>query len=35
MIMNTIADAIDGDVGSKIDRLIAIDPNASLKRAIA
>jgi hypothetical protein len=26
MIMNTIADAIDGNVGSKIDRSIAIDP---------
>jgi hypothetical protein len=35
MIMNTLADAIDGNVGSKTDRLIAINPNASLKRAIA
>jgi hypothetical protein len=35
VIMNTIADAIDGNVGSKIDRSTAINPNTSLKRAIA
>jgi hypothetical protein len=33
MIMNTIADAINGDVGLKTDRSIAINPNALLKRA--
>jgi hypothetical protein len=34
IIMDTIAGAIDGEVRSKIDRSTAIDPNASLKRAI-
>jgi hypothetical protein len=33
--MNTIADAIDSNVGLKIDRSTAINPNALLKRAIA
>jgi hypothetical protein len=33
--MNMIAGAIDGNVGLKIDRLTAVNPNASLKRAIA
>jgi hypothetical protein len=32
--MNTIADAIDGNVGLKTNRSIAINPNASLKREI-
>jgi hypothetical protein len=33
--MNTIKGAIDGGVGLKTDRLIAVNPNALLKRAIA